>query len=74
VQGKQVVTVAHDPSAVEAFVVEHDASLAARVRREVRNKLISGLKNPSRSANADYDTRARTRGMTSRARSSTESQ
>jgi 3-methyladenine DNA glycosylase AlkD len=38
--------IVHDRSAVEAFVMEHDASLAARVRREVRNKLTTGLKNP----------------------------
>jgi 3-methyladenine DNA glycosylase AlkD len=44
--------IVHDRSAVEAFVTEHDASLASRVKREVRNKLATGLKNPSRSANA----------------------
>jgi 3-methyladenine DNA glycosylase AlkD len=35
-----------DPAAVEAFLVEHEAALAARVKREVRNKLATGLKNP----------------------------
>ena len=38
--------VVHDPAAVEAFLEEHDAVLAARVKREVRNKLETGLKNP----------------------------
>lgn len=36
----------HDPEAVDAFLAEHDAELAARVKREVRNKLDTGLKNP----------------------------
>jgi 3-methyladenine DNA glycosylase AlkD len=40
--------VVHDPAAVEAFLQEHDAVLAARVKREVRNKLETGLKNPGR--------------------------
>ncbi|HSJ55847.1 MAG TPA: DNA alkylation repair protein, partial [Anaerolineae bacterium] len=38
--------VVHDPETVEAFLVEHDDVLAARVKREVRNKLRIGLKNP----------------------------
>ena len=38
--------VVHDPGAVEAFLEEYDAVLAARVKREVRNKLETGLKNP----------------------------
>jgi 3-methyladenine DNA glycosylase AlkD len=37
----------HDRPAVEAFLAAHDDLLAARVKREVRNKLITGLKNPS---------------------------
>ncbi len=37
--------VGHDPAAVEAFVAAHDDRLAARVRREVRNKLTTGRKN-----------------------------
>ncbi len=36
----------HDPEAVEAFLREHEDVLAARVKREVRNKLRTGLKNP----------------------------
>ncbi len=36
----------HDPDAVEAFLAEHEDVLAARVKREVRNKLETGLKNP----------------------------
>lgn len=40
--------VVHDPKAVEAFLIEHDRVLAARVKREVRNKLSTGLKNPGR--------------------------
>ncbi len=35
-----------EPDRVEAFLEEHWDSLAARVRREVRNKLDTGLKNP----------------------------
>ena len=41
--------VPHDPDAVRAFLAEHDGMLAARVKREVRNKLDTGLKNPRRS-------------------------
>lgn len=35
-----------DPEAVEEFLVTHEHTLAARVLREVRNKLTIGLKNP----------------------------
>jgi 3-methyladenine DNA glycosylase AlkD len=35
-----------DPPAVENFLVEHEGRLAARILREVRNKLRTGLKNP----------------------------
>ena len=35
-----------DPDAVREFVEAHGEELAPRVRREVRNKLQSGLKNP----------------------------
>ena len=38
--------VVHDPSAVAACVADHDDQLASRVKREVRNKLTTGLKNP----------------------------
>jgi 3-methyladenine DNA glycosylase AlkD len=38
--------VAHDPDAVRAFLAEHGDALAARARREVQNKLDTGLKNP----------------------------
>ena len=41
--------VVHDADAVTGFLEEHEASLAARVKREVRNKLATGLKNPKRS-------------------------
>ncbi|OIP38421.1 MAG: hypothetical protein AUK47_11945 [Deltaproteobacteria bacterium CG2_30_63_29] len=34
------------PDAIDAFLNEHDGVLAARVKREVRNKLVTGLKNP----------------------------
>jgi hypothetical protein len=37
-----------DRRAVQAFLREQDGVLAARVRREVRNKLNTGLKNPGR--------------------------
>jgi 3-methyladenine DNA glycosylase AlkD len=38
--------VVHDRDAVWSFLKEHDDVLAARVKREVRNKLTTGLKNP----------------------------
>ena len=38
--------VSHDPAAVRAFIQNHNEQLAARVLREVRNKLETGLKNP----------------------------
>jgi 3-methyladenine DNA glycosylase AlkD len=38
--------VVHDGEAVRAFLDEHDEVLAARVKREVKNKLRTGLKNP----------------------------
>jgi 3-methyladenine DNA glycosylase AlkD len=40
--------VAHDPGAARAFLAEHEDVLAARVLREVRNKLTTGLKNPKK--------------------------
>jgi 3-methyladenine DNA glycosylase AlkD len=40
--------VVHDPEAVCGFLEEHEDRLAARVKREVRNKLTTGLKNPKR--------------------------
>jgi 3-methyladenine DNA glycosylase AlkD len=38
----------HDPDAVREFLSEYEDALAARVKREVRNKLVTGLKNPRR--------------------------
>jgi len=38
--------VVHDANAVDQFLNEHAGVLAARVQREVRNKLTTGLKNP----------------------------
>jgi len=38
--------VVHDPDGVQKFLSTHEAVLAARVKREVRNKLETGLKNP----------------------------
>jgi 3-methyladenine DNA glycosylase AlkD len=38
--------VVHDPDAVRAFLRAHGDALAARVKREVTNKLRTGLKNP----------------------------
>jgi 3-methyladenine DNA glycosylase AlkD len=35
-----------DPTAVQRFLEQHHGVLAARVVREVRNKLSTGLKNP----------------------------
>jgi 3-methyladenine DNA glycosylase AlkD len=37
-----------DAKAVRAFLAEHDEELAARVKREVNNKLRTGLKTPKR--------------------------
>ena len=42
--------VAWDPEAVRRFLEAHDEVLAPRVRREVRNKLETGLKNASHRA------------------------
>lgn len=36
----------HDPQAVKRFMDENASTLAPRVKREVRNKLTTGLKNP----------------------------
>jgi len=41
--------VVHDPDAVRGFLSTYEDRLAARVKREVRNKLKTGLKNPKRS-------------------------
>jgi 3-methyladenine DNA glycosylase AlkD len=38
----------HDADAVGGFLSEHEDVLAARAKREVRNKLTTGLKNPRR--------------------------
>ncbi len=40
--------VSHDEEAVRVFLRKHEDVLAARVKREVRNKLTTGLKNPRR--------------------------
>jgi 3-methyladenine DNA glycosylase AlkD len=40
--------IAHDRLAVERFLRKHDARLPALVKREVRNKLTTGVKNPRR--------------------------
>ncbi len=40
--------VPHDPEAVQGFLTEYEECLAARVKREVKNKLTTGLKNPRR--------------------------
>lgn len=42
------VLVVHDADAVRAFLTEYEDVLAARIKREVRNKLNTGLKNPRR--------------------------
>ncbi len=44
------VLVVHDPDAVCGFLSRYGEQLAARIKREVRNKLETGLKNPKRSA------------------------
>jgi 3-methyladenine DNA glycosylase AlkD len=40
--------VVHDADGVREFLDEHEGVLAARVKREVRNKITTGLKNPRR--------------------------
>jgi hypothetical protein len=42
------VLVVHDAGAVRCFLAGYEDRLAARVKREVRNKLTTGLKNPKR--------------------------
>jgi 3-methyladenine DNA glycosylase AlkD len=42
--------IVHDADAVWQFLRAHDESLAARVKREVTNKLTTGLKNPGHRA------------------------
>jgi hypothetical protein len=37
--------------AVRAFIAKHDEDLAARVKREVANKLRAGLENPRPAVN-----------------------
>jgi 3-methyladenine DNA glycosylase AlkD len=46
-----------DPAAAEAFVSEYEATLAARVLREVRSKLRTGRKNPPRGARRPAESR-----------------
>ncbi len=38
----------YDRKGVEQFLTDHRHQLAARVKREVRNKLDTGLKNPTK--------------------------
>jgi 3-methyladenine DNA glycosylase AlkD len=45
--------VVHDPAAVSEFLRQYETELAARVRREVRNKLATGLKNPKKKPGHD---------------------
>lgn len=40
------VLIVHDPEEVYKFISIHENVLAARIKREVRNKLETGLKNP----------------------------
>ena len=42
--------VVHDTEAVRDFIIEHQAELGSRVKREVGNKLKTGLKSPRRRA------------------------
>ena len=43
--------VVHDPDGVRGFLSTYEDRLAARVKREVNNKLTTGLKNPRRKKN-----------------------
>ena len=45
----------HGPKAVREFLTEHESVLAARVKREVRNKLTTGLKNPRQRSGENSD-------------------
>ena len=45
--------VVHDPDAARGFLSEYEDVLAARVKREVRNKLTTGLKNPRQRKSQD---------------------
>lgn len=47
--------VVHDKEAVGKFLNDHHLILAARVKREVRNKIETGLKNPSQKARESVD-------------------
>jgi 3-methyladenine DNA glycosylase AlkD len=47
------------PAAVRDFLARHDGALGARVRREVGNKLGTGLKNPRRPGKSGRHGRAR---------------
>jgi 3-methyladenine DNA glycosylase AlkD len=50
--------VVHDPGAVREFLDEHDGEIPALVKREVKNKLRTGLKNPGKMGtvgNEQYD-------------------
>jgi 3-methyladenine DNA glycosylase AlkD len=40
--------VVHDAAAVRGFLTEHEDRLGSRIKREVRNKLTTGLKSPRR--------------------------
>ncbi len=40
----------HDPTAVQHFLTTNEGRLAARVKRETRNKLTTGLKNPRKTS------------------------
>jgi 3-methyladenine DNA glycosylase AlkD len=44
--------VVHDTEALRAFLEEYDAGLAALAKREVKNKLRTGLKNPGRKSHS----------------------
>ncbi len=44
--------IVHDRRAVERFLEQHDGEIAARVRREVGNKLRTGLKTPRAGSNS----------------------
>lgn len=46
--------VVHDPAAVRKFLKKYEQELAARVKREVRNKLKTGLKNPKLMQNKSH--------------------
>lgn len=52
---------ARDEDALQRFLRRHDARLAARVKRETKSKLTTGLKNPTKHLSNKSPSRSKTR-------------